>query len=134
MLHHLSFGVADLQRSARFYDAVLQPLGGVRVWEDLRPGEPGQAVGYGTPGSGDCLALKEMGSAASPPGPGFHVAFAAPSRAAVDAFHARALDAGGRCNGPPGPRAQYGADYYAAFVIDPDGHRIEAVVDTRHGT
>jgi catechol 2,3-dioxygenase-like lactoylglutathione lyase family enzyme len=131
MLHHLSFGVADLQRAARFYDAVLQPLGGVRVWEDLRPGEPGQAVGYGLPGSGDCLALKEVGSSALPPGPGFHIAFAAPSRAAVDRFHARALAAGGRCNGPPGPRPQYGADDYAAFVIDPDGHRIEAVINRR---
>jgi catechol 2,3-dioxygenase-like lactoylglutathione lyase family enzyme len=128
MLHHVSFGVADLQRSARFYDAVLEPLGYVRVWEDLRPGEQGQAVGYGRAGSGDKLALKEVGSVAVAPGPGFHLAFAAPSKAAVRSFHERALSAGGRCNGPPGPRPQYGPNYYAAFVVDPDGHRIEAIL------
>ena len=58
MLHHLSFGVADIERACAFYDAVLAPLGYVRVWQDLRPGEAGQAVGYGLPGGGDKLALK----------------------------------------------------------------------------
>jgi catechol 2,3-dioxygenase-like lactoylglutathione lyase family enzyme len=61
------------------------------------------------------------------PGPGFHIAFAAPDRAAVDAFHQAALAAGGIDNGGPGLRLHYGPTYYAAFVIDPDGHRIEAV-------
>lgn len=127
MLHHLSLGVFDLERAATFYDAALAPLGVVRVWSDIRPGEPDQAVGYGPPDGGDKLALKQQGDAAHAPGPGFHIAFAAPSRAAIEAFHAAALAAGGTDNGPPGLRPHYGPTYYAAFVIDPDGHRIEAV-------
>lgn len=102
MLHHLSLGVRDILRAAAFYDAALAPLGYGRVWSDIRPGEPDQAVGYGPPGSGDKLCLKDRGMLAAPPGPGFHVAFAAPSRSAVDAFHQAALAAGGRDNGPPG--------------------------------
>jgi len=126
MLHHLSLGARDIERAARFYDAVLAPLGYGRVWSDLRPGEEGQAVGYGPPGSGDKLAIKQV-SQAVPEIPGFHVALAAPSRQAVQAFHAAALAAGGRDNGAPGLRPDYGAHYYAAFVIDPEGHRLEAV-------
>jgi catechol 2,3-dioxygenase-like lactoylglutathione lyase family enzyme len=129
MLHHLSLGVTDILRSAAFYDAVLAPLGYVRVWEDLRPGEADQAVGYGLPGGGDKLALKLRPNEHRPPGAGFHVAFAAPDRTAVDAFHATALRHGGRDNGGPGLRPHYGPHYYAAFVVDPDGHAIEAVVN-----
>jgi len=127
MLHHLSLGVHSLDRAVLFYDAAMAALGYARVWSDIRPGEPGQAVGYGFAGGGDKLAIKELGVAAHPPGPGFHIAFAASNRAAVDRLHAAALAAGGTDNGAPGLRAQYGPDYYAAFVIDPDGHRIEAV-------
>ena len=127
MLHHLSLGVSDLQRAAAFYDAALAPLGYVRVWEDIRPDEAGQAVGYGLPGGGDKLALKHHGDTARAPGPGFHLAFAAPDRGAVAAFHDAALAAGGTDNGKPDVRLDYGPTYYAAFVIDPDGHRIEAV-------
>ncbi|OLP57475.1 glyoxalase [Rhizobium rhizosphaerae] len=126
MLHHASLGVRDIVRASAFYDAVLLPLGYVRVWSDLRPGEAGQAVGYGLPGGGDRLALKQADEA-HPPGPGFHLAFAAPDRKAVKAFHAAALATGGTDNGAPGLRPDYGPRYYAAFVIDPDGHRIEAV-------
>jgi catechol 2,3-dioxygenase-like lactoylglutathione lyase family enzyme len=122
MLHHVSLGVADLQRSADFYDAVLRELGYIRVWADST------AVGYGHPGGGDKLAIKLRGSAAVAPGPGFHLAFAAPDRESVFRFHEAALRHGGRDNGPPGPRPAYGPDYYAAFVIDPDGHHVEAVV------
>ena len=126
MLHHLSLGAKDIEAAARFYDAVLAPLGYVRVWSDLRPGEQEQAVGYGPEGSGDKLAIKQV-SAPVPAIPGFHVAFAAPERAAVVAFHAAALAAGGKDNGPPGLRPDYGPNYSAAFVIDPEGHRLEAV-------
>jgi catechol 2,3-dioxygenase-like lactoylglutathione lyase family enzyme len=126
MLHHLSLGAQEIERAARFYDAVLAPLGYVRVWSDLRPGEPGQAVGYGPPGSGDRLAIKQVAQP-MPSIPGFHVAFSASSRAAVMAFHAAALAAGGQDNGPPGLRPEYGPDYFAAFVVDPEGHRLEAV-------
>jgi catechol 2,3-dioxygenase-like lactoylglutathione lyase family enzyme len=128
MLHHVSLGVRDIEAAARFYDAILEALGYARVWEDLRPGQDGQAVGYGPSGSGDKLALKEC-SGGCAPGAGFHLAFAAPSRQAVHRFHEAALRHGGRDHGPPGPRPHYGEHYYAAFVIDPDGHRLEAVVD-----
>lgn len=126
MLHHISLGAVDIQRAARFYDAALAPLGYVRVWTDLRPGEEGQAVGYGPPGSGDKLAIKQVLQPV-PRIPGFHVALAAPTRASVIAFHAAALAAGGTDNGPPGLRPDYGPDYFAAFVVDPEGHRLEAV-------
>ena len=133
MLHHLSLGVADLARAVVFYDSALAPLGIVRVWSDLRPGEPGQAVGYGLPGGGDKLALKQVDGAGAVVIRGFHLAFAAPSQAAVAAFHAAALVAGGRDNGGPGLRLHYGPDYFAAFVLDPDGHALEAVCRVRAG-
>ncbi len=127
MLHHISFGVADIERAARFYDTALAPLGYVRVWDDIRPGEPDQAVGYGAPGGGDKLAIKLRPEGQRAPGPGFHLALAAPNRRAVDKFHQAALSCGGRDNGAPGLRLHYGPAYYAAFVIDPDGHALEAV-------
>jgi N-acetylglutamate synthase len=126
MLHHISLGALNIERAARFYDAALEPLGYARVWSDLRPGEQGQAVGYGPAGSGDKLAIKQVAQTV-PQIPGFHLAFAAPTRAAVAAFHAAALAAGGTCNGPPGLRPDYGSNYFAAFVVDPEGHRLEAV-------
>jgi N-acetylglutamate synthase len=126
MLHHLSLGAQDIEGAARFYDATLAPLGFVRVWSDLRPGENGQAVGYGPQGSGDKLAIKQVVNPV-PSIPGFHVAFSAPTRAAVAAFHVAALAAGGKDNGPPGLRPDYGSNYYAALVIDPEGHHLEAV-------
>jgi len=120
MLHHVSLGVTDLERSASFYDAALAALGYMRVWTDK------SAIGYGSKGGGDKLAIK-LRERAQAPGPGFHVALAAPSREAVDAFHAAALAHGGRDNGAPGLRPHYGPNYYAAFVIDPDGNNVEAV-------
>ena len=121
MLGHLSFGVHDLARATAFYDGVLTALGYVRVWTSEG------AVGYGEPGKGDKLALFSRPGSASPPGEGFHLAFNAPDRAAVDRFHATALARGGRDLGTPGPRPQYSPTYYAAFVLDPDGHKLEAV-------
>jgi catechol 2,3-dioxygenase-like lactoylglutathione lyase family enzyme/heme-degrading monooxygenase HmoA len=125
---HLSFGVSDLERAIAFYDAALAPLGLARVW--TKP----HTVGYGYPAArGELLALKKQSSQLRPPGPGFHIAFNAMSHAAVDAFHSAALRAGGTDNGRPGLRPHYGPTYYAAFVIDPDGHPIEAVCQ-RTGT
>lgn len=121
MLGHLSFGVADLPRAVAFYDAALSALGYVRVWmTDTQ-------AGYGLPGGGDRLALKLQTSAVILPGPGFHLAFVAPSTVAVDRFHAAALACGGTDEGAPGLRPHYGPNYYAAFVRDPDGHKLEAV-------
>lgn len=120
MLHHLSFGVRDVALSGAFYDAALGALGFRRVFEAEK------AIGYGLLDGEDLIYLRQRPDAAAP-GPGFHLAFAAPSRAAVDAFHARGMGAGGNDNGAPGLRARYGPSYYAAFLIDPDGYRIEAV-------
>lgn len=120
MLHHLSIGVRDLERATAFHDAILAPLGIVRVWTDP------DGVGYGPPGGGDKLAVMARQGAAAP-GAGFHLAFEAPDQAAVNAFHASALANGGTDDGPPGLRPQYAPTYYAAFVIDPEGWRLEAV-------
>ena len=120
MLGHLSFGVSDLERAIAFYDAALAPLGLTRVW--TKP----NAAGYGRPGGGDILALKQR-ILVRPPGAGFHIAFNAPTHGAVDAFHSEALRAGGTDNGRPGLRPHFGPTYYAAFVVDPDGHPLEAV-------
>ena len=120
MLGHLSFGVSNLDRSTDFYDAVMAALGFRRVWISAN------GVGYGLEPGKDKLALFPRADA-SPPGPGFHLAFDAADRTGVDRFHAAALAAGGTCAGPPGLRPYYSATYYAAFVIDPDGYRLEAV-------
>jgi catechol 2,3-dioxygenase-like lactoylglutathione lyase family enzyme len=130
MLHHISLGVSDFTRAARFYDAVLAPLGYVRVWQDVRPGEPDQAIGYGPADGGDKFAIKHRPEGASAPGPGFHIALSGPSRQSVRLFHAAALESGGTDNGGPGVRPHYGRDYFAAFVIDPDGHHLEAVINS----
>jgi catechol 2,3-dioxygenase-like lactoylglutathione lyase family enzyme len=122
MLGHLSFGVDDLERAAAFYESILAPLGYVRVWTSGQ-----HAVGFGEKGGQDRLALFAKPNEATAPGPGFHLAFVAPSREAVDAFHAAAVAAGGKDCGPPGPRPRYGPTYYAAFVIDLDGYKLEAV-------
>ena len=121
LLGHISLGVDDLERAVRFYDRVLAPLGCRRVWSDER------GAGFGEGGGGDELALFARPGQVVAPGPGFHLAFDAPSRAAVDAFHAAALEAGGKDAGAPGPRPRYGAGYYAAFVVDLDGYKLEAV-------
>lgn len=120
MIHHLSLGVRDLAAGAAFYDGVLGALGFRRVFED------DEAIGYGIEDDNDILCLKLRADAMAP-GDGFHLAFAAPSRAAVAAFHAAGMQAGGRDNGGPGLRGEYGPTYYAAFLVDPDGHRVEAV-------
>ncbi|HZZ37098.1 MAG TPA: VOC family protein [Caulobacteraceae bacterium] len=121
MLGHISFGVADLDRAAAFYDAILAPLGFVQVWRNAR------AAGYGEPGGNDKLALMLQPGPVTPPGAGFHLAFDARSHEAVDAFHTAALAHGGSDGGAPGLRPHYGPIYYAAFVVDPDGHKLEAV-------
>jgi catechol 2,3-dioxygenase-like lactoylglutathione lyase family enzyme len=122
LLGHISLGVRDLKKATAFYDATMDALGFARVFTGQR------ASGYGFRGTAqDKLLLNLSTEGARPPGEGFHLAFDAPSREAVDRFYEAALASGGRDNGPPGLRTHYGPNYYAAFVIDPDGYRIEAV-------
>ena len=123
MLHHLSFAVTDLARSGAFYDASLAPLGYVRVRADKT------AIGYGMPNGGDKFAIKLRSGGIVVPGEGFHAAFVAPSHEAVAAFYRAALEHGGKDNGGSGIHPEYGSRYYAAFVFDPDGYRIEAVIN-----
>lgn len=124
MIDHIGFAVADLEQARQFYTRALAPMGVsvlMEVTEEMtgghgahlglgRDGNPFFWIGTGKPAVGGC-----------------HVAFAAPDRATVDAFHAAALAAGGRDNGAPGLRPHYHAGYYGAFVLDHDGNNIEAV-------
>ena len=126
MLDHVSITVAELARASTFYDAIMYALGVPCVWREER------AIGYGRrnlPGDDghSYLTIRANASSAGLDGPGWHWCFRAPSRAAVDAFHAAGSASGGRCDGPPGLRPAYHDAYYAAFLRDPDGNRIEAV-------
>jgi len=113
---HIGIGVSDLARSKAFFVRALAPLGiGVVM-------EIPQGVGLGRPGK----PAFWLGAGEKPSAP-IHIAFAAATRADVDAFYRHALAAGGKDNGAPGIRAQYHPDYYGAFVIGPDGHNVEAV-------
>jgi catechol 2,3-dioxygenase-like lactoylglutathione lyase family enzyme len=119
MLDHISIGVRDIARAKKFYDAALSPLG----YSCLSNGE--DSLGYGA----DAVALWVLAAPRPVPadnGSGLHFCVAAPSRSGVDAFHAAALGHGGSDNGAPGLRTSYGENYYAAFVVDPDGYRLEA--------
>lgn len=122
MLDHVSIGVRDLTRAGAFYDSVLAPLGYSRRYGDDK------WLGYGGARTAFWLGAVTTPVPANPDS-GLHFCFKAPSRASVDAFHAAALAAGGKDNGAPGPRKDYGENYYAAFAIDPDGYRIEAYSD-----
>ena len=118
MIDHVGLNVTDYETSKRFFERALAPLG-YRVVMDFP--EFGGA-GLGTDGKPEFWIM-----ARDPRGTGTHVAFGASDRSTVDAFHAEALAAGGKDNGAPGMRPHYHETYYAAFVLDPDGHRIEAV-------
>jgi len=120
MIDHVSVGVSDLERSARFYEAALTPLGLSRLV--TRPA----TVGFGNSYPEFWINLRG-GMAQVAPDSGVHVCLRAKSTGEVDAFHAAALKAGGRSDGAPGLRPHDRVRYYAAFVIDPDGNRIEAV-------
>ena len=124
MLDHVGFAVADAERSKGFYEQALAPLG-ITLIMSVTPEQTasgGTAHGFGSDGKpyfwfGDNERVGE----------GAHVAFTAATRAQVDAFYKAAIAAGGRDNGAPGIRAHYHPDYYAAFVLDPDGTNIESV-------
>jgi len=120
MIDHVSVGVRDLERAARFYEATLAALGLSRVV--TRPA----TVGFGKSYPEFWINLR-VGMNAVPHESGSHICLRAKSTAEVDAFHAAALSAGGTSDGAPGLRPHDRVRYYAAFVIDPDGNRVEAV-------
>lgn len=124
MIDHIGFPVSDYDRSKAFYVKALAPLGYSIVMEmPERVTESGAAAcGFGKGGKPDFWIGGEGGLTGV-----LHVALVAESRAVVDAFYAAALAAGGKDNGAPGVRAHYHPNYYGAFVLDPDGHNIEAV-------
>lgn len=119
MFDHVAINVSDMDASRRFFEAALTPLGYEISFESP------EWVGMQAAGRNDFGLVRR-----DPVGPTVHLGFEAPDRAAVEAFHRAALAAGGTDNGAPGLRPDYGDDYYAAFVIGPDGHNVEAV--TQH--
>lgn len=118
MLDHVTLSVSDLRKSRAFYDHALRPLGIERLYDD---GD--EVSGYGRGGKAFFWIAHQARPATQA-----HIAFVAPDEEAVRAFHAAGITHGGRDNGGPGLRPEYHAGYYAAFVIDPDGNNIEAVL------
>jgi catechol 2,3-dioxygenase-like lactoylglutathione lyase family enzyme len=125
MIDHVSVGVGDLERSARFYELALAPLGLLRLV--TRPA----MIGFGKSSPEFWINLR-ANMAPVEPGSGVHICLRAKSSGDVDAFHTAALNAGGRSDGAPGLRPHDRVRYYAAFVVDPDGNRIEAVTFPKH--
>ncbi|MDQ0466348.1 catechol 2,3-dioxygenase-like lactoylglutathione lyase family enzyme [Caulobacter ginsengisoli] len=128
MLDHITFGITSFARSTAFYDKALAPLGVKRLF-DVPPEHTGgiSVTGYGDTRPWFWIAEQDATTGK------LHIALQAKSRADVDAFYAAAMAAGGRDNGGPGVRPHYHPDYYGAFVLDPDGHNIEAVCHTAAG-
>ena len=120
LFDHVRLPVRDIARSRAFYERALQPFG-VRVVQSS------QGPGFAIDDRGDFWIMEQEMAAAS-----VHIAFAAPDRETVDAFHAAAVEAGGVDNGRPGLRPHYHSGYYAAFVLDPDGNNVEAVFQGDH--
>lgn len=119
-LDHVAISTADYPTSLAFYEKALAPLG-IRTHMKFE-GEDGNVAGLGSE-----QPFLWIGDGGKLTGGRVHLAFSAPNRAAVDAFYAAAMAAGGKDNGPPGLRTNYHPTYYAAYVFDPDGHNIEAV-------
>ncbi len=124
MLHHVSVGVRDVERAAKFYDPVLKALGYKRVM-DFSPG----AIAYGASKDRPEFWIGKPHDGGIPSaGNGVHLGFIAKTKAAVNKFHEEALKAGGSNGGEPGPRPDYGFAYYGAFIYDLDGNKIEATL------
>jgi catechol 2,3-dioxygenase-like lactoylglutathione lyase family enzyme len=119
MLNHVSIGVASLSKAKAFYDAILSALGYQCLSQDAN------SLGYGD-NTAEFWVLKAANPVPEENTSGLHICFTAPTRDGVNRFHAAGLRHGGHDNGQPGPRPDYGPDYYAAFLKDPDGYRIEA--------
>ena len=124
-IYHVSVGVSDIERARRFYGAILAPLGYTLLHEVEEQGRI-TSLGWGLHFP-ELWTNVPLGGATPHPGSGIHISFHAPSADAVDTFHAAALSAGGTDNGPPGYRPDYDAGYYAAFILDPDRNKLEAM-------
>ena len=122
MIDHVGFPVSDYARAKAFYEKALAPLGYTLIMEVQQNEQDAKAAGFGANGKPDFWIGGEGGLNRA-----IHIAIAARDRAAVDAFYRAAMAAGARDNGAPGLRPHYHANYYGAFVLDPDGHNIEAV-------
>jgi catechol 2,3-dioxygenase-like lactoylglutathione lyase family enzyme len=128
MIDHIGISVGSIARATEFYLKALAPLGyGIMMQVSAEETRHGAAIGFGAPpdfqSGKPSFWVGESGEASGP----LHIAFVAPIRATVDAFYLAAMKAGGTDNGPPALRPHYHANYYAAFVLDPDGNNIEAV-------
>jgi catechol 2,3-dioxygenase-like lactoylglutathione lyase family enzyme len=118
-ISHISFSVSDFQKSLEFYDAVMGTLGHHRMYTSKSGAGWGRSVGR------EFFEIKKRVGKASTPSEGFHLAFHSNRKEEVHDFYAEAIKHGGKDNGAPGPRPEYGDGYYAAFVIDPDGYELE---------
>jgi catechol 2,3-dioxygenase-like lactoylglutathione lyase family enzyme len=127
MFDHISFGVTNLAQSLAFYDAVLQPIGVNRMFALADQGIAGYGGSNGTTFWLYAKTVEQQPLSEIPDRPRFHLAFQAPNRAAVDAFYQAAIAQGGSDTGAPGLRPQYHPHYYAAYVYDRDGYKLEAV-------
>ncbi len=127
MFSHVTIGADEPEKLEGFYDAVLAALGISPFFK--MPG----TLSYGTAAGPKVFILKPFNCEAHAPGNGGHVAFLAPDRASVDAFHAKALEMGGTSEGAPGLRPHYHANYYGAYVRDPEGNKLQAVCHSSKG-
>jgi catechol 2,3-dioxygenase-like lactoylglutathione lyase family enzyme len=128
LIDHIGVDCTDFGRSRALYERALAPLGLTVVMEVTRQTSGGyEGCGFGQDGKPEFWIGSNSARPSRPVQRSLHVAFRAADRATVDAFHAAALAAGGKDNGAPGVRAHYHPNYYGAFVLDPDGHNIEAV-------
>lgn len=123
ILGHVSFGVRSYEISKKFYTAIFKALGVSLVFDN----PDRKILGYGFDEEHEVVNIFERGGDAHAPGQGTHLAFNAPSRKGVDEFFEAGICHGGKSNGQPGIRESYGGNYYAAYLIDPDGFRLEAV-------
>ncbi len=128
MFSHITVGTNDFARSVAFYDRVMEVLGHKQLFKFEG------VVAYGVDmKSPKTFVLFPFDKAKAVPGNGMHIAYAAKTRAEVDAFHAAALEMGGTCEGPPGLREYYHPNYYGAYVRDPDGNKLQAVCHSSKG-
>jgi len=127
LFSHVSIGCKDPQEAAKFYSPVLATLGVQALFETP------DAVAYGDMTGAKTFLLRPFDGEAPSPGNGWMAAYLAKTRDQVDAFHAKALELGGKCEGPPGLRAHYHANYYAAYVRDCEGNKLQAVCHSKQG-